>query len=102
MIFDALFESAKIGELILLDGGMCRWHLRRDGQITIREIISIRPGAGSEILERLKKVVGAKSILARCPAHLDANAWYEKRGFHKSNTEELPSGRLIHTWVLWL
>lgn len=39
MIFETLCESAKRDELILVDGGFCHWHLRRDGQLTIREII---------------------------------------------------------------
>ena len=44
MIFETLYESAQRGELLLVNGGMCHWHLRRDGQLTIREIISTRPG----------------------------------------------------------
>ncbi len=35
MIFEALYESAKRGELLLVEGGMCRWHLRRDGVLVI-------------------------------------------------------------------
>lgn len=105
MIFDALFESAKRGELMLIDGGFCHWHLRRDGQITIREIISTRPGAGSEMLERLI-VIGvekdAKSIFAKCPADLDANCWYKKRGFEFSGAEKTRTGRNINFWRLTL
>ena len=59
MIFETLHESAKRGELILVDGGFCHWHLRRDGQLTIREIISTRRGAGSEMLAILKRTPGA-------------------------------------------
>lgn len=29
MIFEALFESAERGELILVDGGFCHWHSGR-------------------------------------------------------------------------
>lgn len=39
MIFETLNESNERGELLLVNGGMCHYHLRRDGQLTIREII---------------------------------------------------------------
>lgn len=94
MIFETLYESSKRGELLLIDGGFCHWHLcKRDdpkrkikaNQITIREIISTRPGAGSEMLSRLKATPGATSLFARCPADLEANGWYAKHGDDTDN-----------------
>jgi hypothetical protein len=102
MIFDALYESAKRGELLLIDGGFCHWHLRRDGQLTIREIISTRAGAGSEMLARLMAVPGATCIVAKCPATLAANAWYERRGFYCIRGETTKSGKPINVWQLRL
>lgn len=105
MIFETLWESAQRGELLLIDGGMCHWHLRRDKQITIREIISIRRGAGSEMLGLLRQfgeVVGATSIFAKCPADLDANGWYARRGFVDEGTEVTKSGRVLRLWRLAL
>lgn len=32
-------EAADKGELILVDGGMCRYHRRRDGVVVVREIL---------------------------------------------------------------
>lgn len=102
MIFDALYESAQQGELLLIAGGYCRWHMRRDMSITIYEIISTRPGAGSEMLEQLKQQ-GAWSIVARCPAHLLANEWYAKRGFVLERTERIKkSGKELNVWRLTL
>ncbi len=101
MIFETLHESAQRGELMLIDGGFCHWHLRRDGQLTIREIISLRPGAGSEMLARLRSVPGAVSLLARCPVDLAANAWYERRGFTLAGREQSKSGREINVWKLY-
>jgi len=98
MIFDALHDSAKRGELLLIDGGFCHWHLRRDGQLTIREIIATRKGAGSAMLARLLCVPGAESILAKCPCDLDANAWYARRGFELERVEVTPSGRTLNVW----
>lgn len=102
MIFDSLYESSQRGELILVDGGMCHWHLRRDGQLTIREIISTKKGAGWLMLERLKSHPGAKSLFAKCPADLDANGWYHRRGFVLEGTETTRSGKLLNLWRLAL
>jgi len=102
MIFETLYESAKRNELILIDGGICHWHLRRDKQLTIREIISTRPGAGSEMLAQLTAVPGAESIFAKCPADLLANDWYKKRGFVCEGTQTTKGGRKLKLWRLIL
>jgi hypothetical protein len=101
MIFETLWESARRGELLLIDGGFCHWHLRRDGQLTIREIISTRPGAGSAMLAELKRQ-SAQSIFAKCPVDLDANEWYRKRGFTLETTETTRTGRKLNHWRLKL
>lgn len=106
MIFEPLMESANRGELILVDGGFCHWHLRRDGQITIREII-VLPGRqcqsiGTGMLEQLKQVPGATSIFAKCPYDLDANYWYDAKGFTLEGTETTKSGRRLRLWRLTL
>jgi hypothetical protein len=98
MIFETLKESAERGELLLIDGGYCRWHLRRDGIITIYEIIATRSGAGSEMLATLK--AQGYPIRAKCPAELAANEWYERRGFECVSVETTRSGREINVWLL--
>jgi hypothetical protein len=100
VIFETLWASARRGELLLLDGAFCHYHLRRDGQLTIREIISLCPGQGQLILERLAKTPGATSILAKCPADLEANAWYKRRGFHLEAVETTKTGREVNVWRL--
>jgi len=102
MIFETLYESAQRGELLLVDGGFCHWHLRRDSQLTIREIISTKPGAGSAMLEILKAVNGAASIFAKCPADLPSNDWYKKRGFVCEGEQITKSGRVLKLWRLRL
>jgi hypothetical protein len=101
MIFETLFTSMKRGELLLVDGGMCHWHLRRDGQLTIREILSYRRGAGQEMLNCLLNQQ-AVSIFAKCPVDLSANAWYEKRGFALEGVEITRTGRKLNQWRLKL
>lgn len=102
MCFENLYESSNRNELLLVDGGFCHWHKRKDNQITIREIISQRPGAGSEMLEQLKRVPGATSILAKCPVDLLSNDWYCHRGFVLEKVEFAKSGRGINVWRLTL
>lgn len=98
MIFESLHDSAKCGELILIDGGFCRWHMRRDGVITIYEILSTRPGAGWEMLIQL--IEKRAPIQAKCPADLPSNAWYRRRGFALIGTETTRSGRMLNLWRL--
>lgn len=104
MCFDQLHESAKRDELLLVDGGLCHWHLRRDGQLTIREIITTRKGqgVGAAMLDTLKRTPGAISILAKCPTDLRSNAWYAAQGFALEGTERAKSGRVINVWRLAL
>jgi GNAT superfamily N-acetyltransferase len=104
MIFEPLQQSAQRGELILVDGGLCHWHLRRDGQLTMREIIVLperqRQGIGRRILEQLKTTPGATSVFAKCPADLPANGWYKAMGFQHQGTETTRSGRRLELWRL--
>lgn len=100
MIFEALFDSLKRNELILIDNGFCHWHLRKNGQITIREIFSNKRGVGTVMLEQLKKTPNANSIVAKCPEHLESNKWYEKRGFTKIRVEVNKKGNKINVWKL--
>lgn len=102
MIFETLYASAQRGELMLVDGGICHWHLRNDGQLTIYEIISTRKGAGSLMLRRLEATPGATSLFAKCPTDLPANVWYTRRGFHVERMEFAGSGRSLLCWRKWL
>lgn len=99
MIFETLWESSKNGELLLIDGGFCHFHLRKDGQLTIREIISQKKGCGTKMLNILK-TIDADSIFAKCPADLESNGWYEKMGFKLTGTEVSKNGRKINHWTL--
>ena len=104
MIFNALHDAAQRGELILVDGGMCHYHLRRDGVLTIREIIVLPgrqgQGIGRAMLDRLRAVPGARAIRAKCPADLDANGWYRAMGFQLAYTDAAKSGQRLYVWEL--
>ncbi len=102
MIFEALHDASQRGELLLIDGGFCHWHLRRDRQLTICEIIATRKGAGSEMLARLMTVEGAARILAKCPADLASNDWYRGKGFELTAVERTKTGRKVNVWQISL
>jgi GNAT superfamily N-acetyltransferase len=102
VIFNTLWDAARHNELILIDGALCHWHLRRDGQLTIYELIVLpqlqRQGRGRSILRSLSQVPGARVLVARCPADLPANTWYQHQGFHHVNLTQSNTGREIITW----
>lgn len=100
MILQVLKESLDNGELLLRDGGLCRFHRRRDGTVVIYEILSTKPGAGQAMLRELLGLPGVRRIAARCPVAYDANAWYERRGFRLERTDATRKGTLLNVWVL--
>ncbi len=107
MIFETLSESNERGELLLVLHGMCHYHLRRDGQLTIREIIVQKGhqghGIGRAMLQKLEAAAleaGVTSIFAKCPDDLPANAWYARMGFSLEGTERTRSGRRLNLWRL--
>jgi len=99
VIFESLHESNQRGELLLVEDGMCRWHARQDGVITIYEIISQRPGCGQAMLAHLIEQ-SPRAIVAKCPADFAANQWYARRGFVLDRTETTKSGTPINVWRL--
>lgn len=102
MVFEQLWASSQRNELILIDGGFCHFHLRKDGQLTIREIISTKAGAGSTILEMLKTTEGASSIFAKCPERLSSNEWYKKKGFQLEGNSWSKTGKKLNHWRMTL
>lgn len=84
MIFVVLNEAAECGELLLVDGGMCRFHIRRDRVLVIREIIVLpdrrRQGVGSKLVHAACKTHSGL-VVARCPVPYPANAFWRALGF---------------------
>lgn len=103
MIFEPLNDSNNRGEFY---GAMCHWHLRRDGQITIREIIVEQScqgqGQGRAMIERLKATPGATSLFANCPADLPSNEFYRHLGFELESQIPTGKGRAMNQWRLRL
>lgn len=94
-------ESADKGELILLDGGMCRWHLRKDGVVVVREILVLpacrRRGVASTMLAEVGGRNPGRTIRAKCPAgYVDGNAFWAKHLPLKSSDGKVNTYEGIH------
>lgn len=85
MIFTALEEAAGRGELFLVQDGLLRYHLRRDGQVTIREVLVLpfrrRTGVGRRLIAEVRRKHPSAPIVARCPAGSEANLFWAAIGF---------------------
>lgn len=95
MIFVALAEAAQRGTLLLVDGGMLRYHRRRDGVYTIREILVLpthrRRGIGRRLVGEVITRAAHAAVQARCPDRPDyaaANAFWRAMGFALLETRE--------------
>lgn len=100
--FELLFQAKKNESLLLIDGGICHYHFRRDGQCTIRVLISTKPGSGSKLFAtvlRRAKEKNMSSIVAACPADLESNNWYRKKGFNLFSTKTSKTGRALNVWL---
>ncbi|MBW1984666.1 MAG: GNAT family N-acetyltransferase [Deltaproteobacteria bacterium] len=112
MIFEPLWASAQKDELILTLGGLCHFHKRKDGQVTIHEIIVLpkyqRQSKATTMLNIVKARARANpgpqptSIFAKVPADLPANLWFKAMGFQPEGNEETKSGRIMTLWRLKL
>ncbi len=92
MIFVALSESAERGELFFIDGGMCRFHRRRDGVVVIRELLVLPAGRGAGVGRRLVEMVRAKhpgaTLRALCPKEYASNGFWRHMGFASAGATE--------------
>lgn len=100
MILVALLEAAERGELILMQDGMCRWHLRRDGIVVIREILVSPCRQGQGIGRKMVELVKAKNpgavLVAKCPLDYEANIFWKLLGFTEvGRTEKLIEWHLV-------
>jgi len=95
--FERLFLAMSKKQVLMIEGGFCHYHLRRDRQLTIHVILSNKKGAGYRMLEQLKKQP-ADMLLARCPVDLESNKWYRAQGFVLKGTQFSKTGREINIW----
>lgn len=85
MIYQALSEAAERGELILVAGGLCRFHRRRDGVVTIREVIVLpllrRSGLGRFMVESVRGKHPGATLRCKCPASSPSNLFWAALGW---------------------
>lgn len=98
MDFTILYESMLQGNLILLDGALCRYKFKKNGQITIYSLLSYKKGQGRFIINQLM-LKNPKSIFAKCPEEYESNGFYQHLGFTKE-LQEVRKGKIINHWRL--
>jgi GNAT superfamily N-acetyltransferase len=90
MLFVALAEAADRGTLLLVSGGLCRWHRRRDGRVTIRELVVLpaqrRQGIGRALVEQVARLNPGCPLSARCPVCYPSNGFWPAVGFDLVDT----------------
>jgi GNAT superfamily N-acetyltransferase len=93
VIFAALSESADRGELLLVQDGLCRYRLRRDGTVVVRELLVLpfrrRTGLGSRLVAEVRARHPGRPIEARCPAGYASNAFWAALGFTLASAGEV-------------
>lgn len=97
MLFAALSESADRGELLLTVGGLCRFHQRKDGVVTIRELLVLPEcrglGIGRDLVRSVLRRHPGQTVRARCPASYPSNGFWQHMGFHLAG-----EANGINTW----
>ncbi len=85
MIFAILNEAANKGDLILVDGGMVHFTVRRDRVVTIHEIIVLprmrRKGIAQKMIRQLQDENPGYRLRALCPVGYESNKFWEGIGF---------------------
>lgn len=99
MIFVALSEAADRGQLLLVEGGLCRFHRRRDGVVVIRELLVLparrRQRIGRGLVQEVLCRAGNLPVQARCPAAYEANGFWAAMGFRLASQADG-----VNLWVL--
>jgi len=98
VILVALSEAADCGELLLVEGGLCRFHKRRDGVVVVRELLVLpdcrRKGIGRALVAAVRQKHPGALIRAVCPAKYEANRFWEALGFRIVSYRP-PDGKLV-------
>lgn len=102
MIFAALSEAADRDELLLVEGGMCRWHRRKDGVVVIREIVVLPAYRCRKLGRWIVRTVAYRSqatvMEAACPDALPANAFWLAIGFLKVGEKTTKAGGKVNLY----
>ena len=87
-----LREAAGRGELLLVNGGLCRFQHRKDGTLLIRELLVLpdfrRQGVGRRLVADVLARARTRIVRVRCSDRGDAAAFWAALGFRAVATTE--------------
>ena len=101
MIFTILSEAADKGHLLLWQGALCRYHIRRDGVLVIHELLVLpdkrRQGTGRRMVTSLQEHHPGLKMRAVCPSHYPACKFWSALGFKVARLRSKGLNTLL-TW----
>lgn len=102
MLLVPLQEAADDGTLIIVDGGICRFLVRRDGVVVIRELFvlprSREKGVGRRIVQQIRDEYPRARLMALCPVKYESNGFWRKIGFRFMGYK-VSGKRRVNVWV---
>lgn len=99
MFTSILLDAARHNKLIIVEGVICRFNRGKDGTIKITDILSIKPGAGHVLLDKIKEMNPTR-IIASCPGAWESNEWYLKHGFILVSQTKSVRGKPLNNYEL--
>lgn len=100
----SIIESTMKGEVIYIEQnnqivGACKFHKRKDGIITIYEIVVDDRFRGKGLAKQMLQFIGKRGLISlKCPIDNESNKFYKKIGFRLLKIEE-GKKRNLNVWV---
>lgn len=100
-----LVDAADRGELILVNGGMCHYHSRKDGVVVIRELLVVPErrshGIGKSLVTEVRRRHPSNLIRAKCPTDWSANKFWDHIGFTQVPTDKTSGEDDTNNVIVW-
>ncbi len=107
MIFVILNQAAEDKELLLVDGGLCHFSQKKNGTVSIHEIIVLpshrRKGIAQSLVQRVRDMHPGCKMRALCPVEYDSNKFWKSIGCeHKGiiKSEGTETRKQMNVWEL--
>ena len=101
MFLEVLCKAMQQEELLLVAGGFCRFHKKKDGHVVIDELVVLpeqrMKGIGRKLIKGLQKQ--HKTLEMKCPAEMEGvSVFLEKMGF----VEHAMKVGKKRSWKIWM